>query len=175
MVIPSENPPAKRGEPLLPFECQRCGECCSTMGEIISVQEQIRPFEFRIRYTDGEERVVAVDPEKRALFEDHRKVIRNSPACPFLRQSGAHERICTVHGSRPELCRMYLCCRILILDSKGQKIGRVLPGTRFFTTEDNLLLELWNRSLRNVTVPDEDAWENSVESVLTGAGYRVIR
>ena len=55
------------------FVCQCCGDCCSTMGEIISVQEQIGSFEFRIRYTDGEERVVSLDPDKQELFSNQQQ------------------------------------------------------------------------------------------------------
>ena len=52
------------------FVCQCCGDCCSTMGEIISIREQISAYEFRIGYTDGEERMVSVDPDKRDLFRN---------------------------------------------------------------------------------------------------------
>lgn len=157
------------------FVCQRCGDCCSTMGEIISIQEQIRPFEFRIGYTNGEERLVCVDLDKRELFCHQQQVEKKSLACPFLRQRESHERICTVHASRPELCRMYLCSRILILDPEGKRAGRVLHGTRSFITEDEALLDLWSRSIRDVAVPDDEQWEKTIEDVFTRAGYRVIR
>jgi uncharacterized protein len=157
------------------FVCQRCGYCCSTMGEIISIQEQIRPFEFRIGYTNGEERLVSVDVDKRELFSHQQQDEKKSPACPFLRQRAPRERICTVHASRPELCRNYLCSRILILDPDGKKAGRVLHGTRSFTTENGALLDLWRRSIRDVTVPDDEQWEKTIEDVFTRAGYRVIR
>ena len=157
------------------FVCQRCGDCCSTMGEIISIQEQIRPFEFRIGYTNGEERLVCVDLDKRELFCHQQQVEKKSLACPFLRQRESHERICTVHASRPELCRMYLCSRILILDPEGKRAGRVLHGTRSFITEDEALLDFWSRSIRDVAVPDDEQWEKTIEDVFTRAGYRVIR
>jgi len=146
------------------------------MGEIISIQEQIGPYEFRIGYTTGEERVVSVDPDKRELFGSQQQdEERKSIACPFLRQQAPRKRICTVHASRPELCRGYLCSRILILDREGKKAGRVLSGTRFFTTEDRKLLELWTSTLRDMTVPDDEQWEKEVEKVFSYAGYRVIR
>jgi hypothetical protein len=157
------------------FVCQRCGDCCCTMGEIISIQEQIRPFEFRIGYSNGEERLVSVDLDKRELFCHQQPDDKKSLACPFLREREPHERICTVHASRPELCRMYLCSRILILTKDGTKAGRVLNGTRSFTTEDGALLDLWRRSIRDVTVPDDEQWEKTIEDVFARAGYRVIR
>jgi len=146
------------------------------MGEIISIQEQIDRYEYRIRFTDGEERIVSVDPDKRDLFSDQQEDTDKKPtACPFLRLRGPHERICTVHASRPELCRMYLCSRILVLRDDGSKAGRVPHGTRFFTTEDRALLDLWCRTIRDVTIPDDELWEKKVEDIFTRAGYRVIR
>ena len=157
------------------FVCQCCGDCCSTMGEIISIREQIHPYEFRIGYTDGEERVVSVDPDKRVLFHDQQQQEKKSLACPFLRQRAPHERICTVHASRPELCRNYLCSRILVLDRDGNKAGRVPDGTRSFTTEDKKLLDLWCHDIRDVPVPDDEQWEKYVDDIFTRAGYRVFR
>jgi hypothetical protein len=158
------------------FICQCCGDCCSTMGEIISIQEQIGPCEFRIGYTDGEERVVSVDADKRDLFhDDQQQRDRKSVTCPFLRERAPRKRICTVHASRPELCRGYLCSRILILDSTGNRAGRVRYGTRSFTTDDRTLLDLWNCSIRDIPVPDDEQWEKNIEDIFTRAGYLVIR
>jgi Fe-S-cluster containining protein len=99
------------------------------MGEIISIQEQIHPYDFRIGFTNGEERVVSVDPDKRVLFRDQQQKKRKSIACPFLRVQSPREHICTVHATRPELCRSYLCSHILILGREGNKAGRVPRGT----------------------------------------------
>ncbi|RPI40389.1 MAG: YkgJ family cysteine cluster protein [Methanoregulaceae archaeon] len=156
------------------FVCQCCGDCCSTMGEIISIQEQIGTYIFRIGYIDGEERIVTVDSDKRELFCDQQQEDKKTIACPFLRQR-AHIPICTVHASRPELCRNYLCSRILILNKDGEKAGRVPQGTRSFTTEDRTLLDLWSCTLRDTRIPDDELWEKNVEDVFTRAGYRVIR
>lgn len=157
------------------FVCQCCGDCCSTMGEIISIREQINPDEFRIGYTNGEERMVSVDPDKRDLFRNQHQEERTSIACPFLRELTDRKRICTVHASRPELCRGYLCSRILVLDSRGKKAGRVPHGTRIFTSEDRILLGLWNRTMRDITAPDDENWEKTIDDLFTQAGYRVIR
>jgi len=145
------------------------------MGEIISIQEEINPCEFRIRYTNGEERIVSVDPDKQDLFRNRPQGDKKTIACPFLRPRVSRERICTVHASRPELCRGYLCSRILILDKEGKKAGRVPHGTRYFTSEDRILLEIWNRTIRDIAAPDDENWEKTVDDIFTRAGYRVIR
>ena len=51
------------------FRCQQCGECCSSMGQIIGIREQTGPFEYRLWFRiTGEERQVRVDSDKRDLF-----------------------------------------------------------------------------------------------------------
>lgn len=157
------------------FDCRCCGDCCSTMGEIFSIRKQVGPFEFRIADTTGVEHTVSVDRDKRALFDIGQQGGNRSIACPFLRQRAPCERICIVHDSRPELCRNYLCSRILVLGRDEKREGRVPQGTRTFITEDRALLDLWNRSLRDKTIPDDDDWEEYVDAVLTRAGYRVVR
>ncbi|MDD1684245.1 MAG: YkgJ family cysteine cluster protein [Methanoregula sp.] len=157
------------------FACRRCGDCCGTMGEIISIQEQIRPFEFRIRFTNCEERIVTVDPDKQELFGDQGQPVEKSISCPFFRRTETREGICTIHASRPELCRSYACFRILILGPDGNKTGRVPVGTRSLVTAERALLALWDTEIRDVFLPGEDEWEECVEGIFTRAGYQVIR
>jgi Fe-S-cluster containining protein len=146
------------------------------MGEIIRLREEIGPFRFRIWYTPtGEEREVVVDPDKQYLFESPVDERRISLACPFLRQRGAHEKICVVHLSRPDLCRQYSCFRMLILDKDGRKVGRVMDGSRYLTATDPRLQELWANECAGLLIPDEALWEDTVTGVLTREGYRIIR
>jgi hypothetical protein len=53
------------------------------MGEIITIQEEIGSYEFRIA-TTGEEGIVTVDPDNRNLFCSTRHDEKMPPACPFL-------------------------------------------------------------------------------------------
>ena len=158
------------------FICQMCGECCSSMGEVIGIKEEIGDLRFRIYYKiTGEERIVSVDAGKEDLF--HRKDIKKvSPmACPFLRESEQGTVICTVHLTRPDLCRQYSCFRVLVLDAHGNRIGRIVAGTRYFITSDPELRTLWNSEVEGVTMADEGEWEDFIDRVCTSAGYRVIR
>lgn len=156
------------------FECQQCGDCCSTMGEIISIQDQIGPWKFRIGFTDGEERIVSVDPDKYELFRKQDRTEKKTIACPFLRKTSGEKRICTVHASRPGLCRAYVCSRIFILDKNGKKAGRVRNGSRILVTKDRSLLDLWNTTVRDLQIHSEEEWESMVEDVVQNAGYTII-
>lgn len=156
------------------FQCQVCGDCCSTMGEIISIREQTGDTRFRIGYSATlEERDVVLDPDKQELFFTTEPV--TSMACPFLRAQGPGRLICTVHHSRPDLCRQYSCFRILVLDSEGRKVGRVTEGTRYFTTMDHNLNAIWQAGCQLPKEMREEEWEREVERIFTSAGYRVIR
>lgn len=158
------------------FTCQLCGECCSTMGEIICIREEIGPFRYRIGYSSTcEEQEVVVDPDKRVLFQSHPHSQKISLACPFLCERGEGKRICTVHQSRPELCRQYSCYRILILSSDGTRAGKVRAGSRYFTATNPDLYELWGRECRTLEIPDDRVWEDTVERILKRAGYTVLR
>jgi uncharacterized protein len=157
------------------FRCQLCGECCRAMGEIISILEETGPLQFRIGYTTtGEERNVTVDRDKEDLFRAFTSG-RSSLACPFLRKGGHQEFICSVHESRPNLCRQYSCFRLLALDSTGKKAGRVMDATRYLVTGDPILGAIWRDEIQNVDLPDETAWEEYVAGVLGRRGFRVVR
>jgi uncharacterized protein len=146
------------------------------MGEIIELKEELEPFSFRIRFSvTGEERIVSIDPEKRELFRFHDIHSQRPMACPFLRETGTKKCVCSVHSSRPELCRQYACYRILVLDTQEKRIGKVAAASRYFSSMDDNLRRLWNKEINGVAIPDETCWEEHVEKVLSQAGYRVVR
>lgn len=158
------------------FRCQQCGECCSSMGDVIGIREQTGPSEFLIWYKiTGEERRVWIDPDKLELFLSQDISRRRPMACPFLREQSPGSAICTVHYTRPDLCRQYSCFRMLVLGPGGERLGRVVDASRFFTTMDPGLREVWDRDVAGTVIADDARWEDYVDRVLSAAGYRVIR
>lgn len=157
------------------FTCQQCGECCCMMGEVIEIREETGPRCYRIGYTTtGEERQVAIDPDKADLFSGRTATAKRSPACPFLREVSPGRTLCTIHASRPDLCRHYSCFRVLVLDPEGNRIGKVREHSRILMTMDHPLREVWDRDISRIDNPDERCWEECVEQVLSRKGYRVI-
>jgi uncharacterized protein len=145
------------------------------MGEVIGIREKTGPREYLVWYKiTGEERQVWIDADKTDLFSSQDILKKRPMACPFLRERSAGNDICTVHYTRPDLCRQYSCFRILVLGSKGERIGRVVDNSRYFTTMDHGLRALWDREMRSLTIADEALWENEVERILSAAGYRVV-
>ncbi len=157
------------------FSCRQCGECCSTMGTVIGIDEAEGPLLFRIRYsTTGESRQVSVDPDKTGLFLSRDTVSRPQLACPFLRKKAPGILICTVHDSRPDICRQYSCYRLLVLDPEGHQIGRVYDKSRYFTTTDERLQRIWREGMAELRIADEAEWEDRVREILARVGYRVL-
>ena len=156
------------------FECQQCGECCHHMAQVHTIQEIRGDFEFLVnnQYT-GEKNVVMVDPDKFALFLDTRIFVDYPEACPFLRY---HPKdwlaYCTVHMTRPEICRDYGCWRMLILNSRGSRAGRIMYQRAFFSDDANLT-RLWKTVIDDLIEPDDGVWDEKITGILINAGYTV--
>jgi len=155
------------------FECQQCGECCHHMGQVHSIQETFGDFEFLVKneYT-GEKNIVVVDSDKHVLFADKSIFLDQPEACPFLRYRDDGKAYCTVHLTRPEICRDYGCWRLLILDSQGQRAGRVMYQ-RTFIPDDAVLALLWERCIGEIGEVDDGKWETEIIRILSEAGYTV--
>ena len=145
------------------------------MGEIIEILEELPCDTFRIGFSvTGEERQVCLDPEKRELFRLQDIRIDRPMACPFLIKNSGETFVCSVHTSRPGLCRQYSCFRILVLDPQGNRIGRVTDNSRYFTTADASLHRIWNEQIAGVVIPSETDWDEFVKRTLASAGYQVL-
>ncbi|MDN7012828.1 YkgJ family cysteine cluster protein [Methanoculleus sp. FWC-SCC3] len=173
-------------------KCCQCGSCCSNMGNVHTVIEDRGNYTFVVRNAySGDVKEVRVDPDKIALFEDASSIEDLPDACPFLRFEpsrvssapfhgnvafeGKKEKAwCTVHLTRPEICRDYCCWRLLILDLEGRRAGRVMYQTTFLPDTDELR-RLWERVQPTLNGLSGTEWDDAVISCLTTAGYRVRR
>jgi uncharacterized protein len=158
----------------LPFECIQCGECCEHLGLVHTIQEEYGDFRFLIHniYT-SEETPVSIDPDKRDLFLDTGIFKKFPEGCPFFRHQHQNGKACcTVHQSRPDICRDYRCWRLLILDHRGRRVGRI-RYIRSLCTEDAILTKLWDECIEQSDEPDDHIWEETMIRTLTRAGYTV--
>lgn len=158
----------------MPFECSQCGECCSHLGLVHTIKEDYGNYRFLVnnQYT-GEKTVVTVDPDKIALFCDKSIFGERPEACPFFRYDRASLKgYCTVHLTRPEICRDYGCWRLLILDPEGKRAGRIMCQ-RHLASEDESLTRLFEEHVNHLVEPDDAAWDERVIRVLVAAGYTV--
>jgi Putative zinc- or iron-chelating domain len=158
----------------MPFECFQCGDCCEHLGLVYKIKEDYGGFRFLIHnnYT-GEETAVSVDPDKRDLFMDKSIFKRLPNTCPFFRhQPGSEKTCCTVHLTRPEICREYRCWRLLILNHRGRRVGKI-QYIRTLCSADPSLIKLWNSCIEDHREPDDRIWEDRMVGILTKAGYTV--
>ncbi len=90
-------------------ECLKCGYCCSYMSDVFGIVENTGEYEYKIAYLiTNVQQIVKIDSDKINLFINNTILDKRKMACPFLREyeGGA---ICTVHETRPDLCRSYFC------------------------------------------------------------------
>jgi Fe-S-cluster containining protein len=135
------------------FVCTRCGKCCISLGRHIRIERSLSPIQHYCRIgITGEIIPVTIAPEHREI---HTAGESESGWCPFLRRTPDKTFTCTVHGSRPAICREFRCRTLVIYDREGNEAGYV-SGKSSLTTSDPLLLEIWNELLRSgQTSPDQ--------------------
>jgi len=160
----------------MPFECIRCGDCCTGLGLVHVIAEQRGDFSFLVSNNQtGEETLVTVDPDKRDLFLNQTILTRLPDACPFFRhEPGSSAASCTVHSTRPSICRDYQCWRLLIVDRRGNRAGKI-PHARSLVTEDPQLRRLWEACIEHDEEADDRVWEDRMIRILAREGYAVRR
>jgi len=157
------------------FECSQCGECCSHLGLVHTIREEYGDYRYLVNneYT-GEKTTVTVDPDKILLFCDRSIFTERPEACPFFRYDRhGGKGYCTVHLTRPEICRDYGCWRMLILDGKGKRAGRIMCQ-RFLASEEKPLTQLFEKEINSLTGLTDAEWDDRVTHVLAAAGYTVL-
>jgi Fe-S-cluster containining protein len=157
------------------FECTQCGKCCCHMQDVHRIIEECGDYTFVVHnhYT-GDRDEVRVDPDKIALFEDRSSIEGLPGACRFLRFDTAGKAWCTVHQTRPDICREYSCWRLLILDSEGKRAGRVMYQT-MLVPDNEALGQLWEKVQPRLEGLCGTEWDDEVIRILTASGYRVRR
>lgn len=158
------------------FECTLCGKCCMHAGgELIEVEKRLtgRDFLCRQKIVGGTFRA-RVEERFLDAFADASENRKHPSWCPFLRALPGEEGkyACTVHNSRPLICRSYTCCAMRIFDSGGREVGKV-KGRRSLVTEDAAFRRCWDEGVAPLAIDDDIAWRTEVATVLGRAGYRV--
>lgn len=146
------------------------------MQDVHRIIEDRGNYTFVVRnYYTGDVDEVRIDPDKIALFEDRSSIEEMPNACRFLRfDRETGKAWCTVHLTRPDICREYCCWRLLILDATGKRVGRVLYQTTFIPDNDELN-RLWEQVQPTLNGLSDTEWDDRVIRILTAAGYRVRR
>ncbi|NLB01573.1 MAG: YkgJ family cysteine cluster protein [Methanomicrobiales archaeon] len=145
------------------------------MRDVHRVIEECGGYTFVVHnhYT-GDIEEVQVAPDRRALFEDWSSIEKLPNACFFLRfDNETGKAWCTVHQTRPALCREY-CCRLLVFDSQGKLAGRVTYQTALIPETDDLI-RLWEQVQPELDRLRGTEWDDAFIHILTTAGYSIRR
>ena len=156
------------------YFCQQCGECCSVIGQVFSIIRQLDEFRFLLRneYT-GDTREVEVAPPLRRLFSESLIPKEWENPCPFLRMDHPLGlSFCTVHQTRPDVCREYQCWRVLVLDREGRRVARVMER-RYLCLEDEGLRGKWEEFRESADGLEGEDWDRAVIGFFRGLGFRV--
>jgi uncharacterized protein len=162
------------GGELVSFECYRCGDCCSHLGLVHVIKEDYGNNRFLIsnQYT-GEKTLAVVEPDKLPLFLDRSTFLRHPEACPFFRVDQLSLKgYCTIHLTRPEICKDFGCWRMLIINSGGERAGRIMHQ-RFLASEDEALTRVFEEQIKNLPDCSDEEWDARVTRILTKSGYSV--
>ncbi len=158
------------------FECNLCGKCCMQAGgALIEVEKRLtsRDFLCRQKVVGGTFRA-RVEERFLDAFADASENRKHPSWCPFLRPLPGEEGkyACTVHNSRPLICRSYSCCTMRIFNADGEEVGRV-KGRRSLDTTDAVLRRCWDEGVSPLAIDDDIVWRDEVARVLGQSGYRV--
>lgn len=156
------------------YFCQQCGECCSVMGQVFSIVRHLGEFRYILRneYT-GDTREVEVAPPLRRLFLVSEVPVHWQDPCPFLRMDEARGlSFCTVHLTRPDVCREYQCWRVLVLDNEGRRVARVMEK-RYLCLEDESLRGKWEEFRESLDHLDDSDWDEAVIFFFRGLGFHI--
>jgi len=146
------------------------------MGQVLRIREKTPENGFIVEncYT-GALYHVSIDPDKGDLhgsFTDGCGV--STDTCPFYRLTGNDgQGCCTIHLTRPDICRDYFCSRLTVLDTHGRRVARVFYP-RLLQSDNHSFRLLWERYIDPLAIDDENAWEMSVTEILVRAGYSVL-
>ncbi|NMB80115.1 MAG: YkgJ family cysteine cluster protein [Methanomicrobiales archaeon] len=160
------------------FECDRCGRCCVSLGAHIIIERQLSDRDYYCSSRiDNTHFSVAVEPAFRDEIADAYEsgfgnVQSENPACRFLRRNpDGNTTSCAIYATRPKVCRDFRCYRMLIRNQEGVVCGRVVGKTTLKTT-DSLLENLWNERIASLPYGNGTAWNETVQKILAGSGYR---
>jgi len=158
------------------FECTLCGKCCMHAGaELIEVEKRLtsRDYLCRQKIVGGTFRA-RVEERFLDIFSETSENDAHSSWCPFLRGHPEEEGkyVCTIHDSRPSVCRTYICCSMRIFAGDGREVGKV-KGRRSLVTEDAALRRCWEESVAPLGTDNDVAWRSEVIAILGRAGYGV--
>jgi uncharacterized protein len=161
------------GSGAVKFTCTRCGACCISLGNTISIERKAGPRDYYCRDAiSGNLTLVHIDAPYAPFFkEGSGESEGKGKRCPFLVLM-PEGYACAVYQTRPLICREFQCCRMRIFTSKGQIAGKV-KGRRSLATDNPDLRSIWDTKIAGLKVDNDGRWDMLVRDILEKAGFIV--
>ena len=165
------------------FVCDWCGKCCRSFGEFIKIERKLTDRDYYCRYgITNDLFLVHVQPEYAdavsvTCSEQNPGSENPEKKCPFLQKNpGGNGFVCTIYPTRPPVCREFRCYRMLIHNSKGELVGKVI-GESEIRTADETLSTIWKEHIAHIPHnhkpnTSDAGWMTNVMAILGQHGYR---
>jgi len=165
------------------FVCDWCGKCCRSFGEFIKIERKLTDRDYYCRYgITNDLFLVHVQPEYAkeisGSYSEQKPGSENpEKKCPFLQKNpGGNGFVCTIYPTRPPVCREFRCYRMLIHNSKGELVGKVI-GESEIRTADETLSTIWKEHIAHIPHnhkpnTSDAGWMTKVMVILGQHGYR---
>jgi len=160
------------------FICDRCGRCCISLGQSITIERQLNDRDYYCRsQIDNSIFLVHVEPAFREEIAeeygtgDTARSAEKRP-CPFLRRNPERDGMtCAIYATRPKVCRDFRCYKMIVVNRDGTPCGRVI-GKNTLRTADPALQEIWDKQAACLPCNDFGLWSRQVSAILADNGYR---
>ncbi|MFA5237861.1 MAG: YkgJ family cysteine cluster protein [Methanoregula sp.] len=176
------------------FACNGCGKCCTSLGAYIRIERQLTSRDYYCRNgITGEVFPVHVQPEFADEIDEEftsggTEAGGSRIGCIFMRKNPEGPGVsCAIYPTRPQICREFRCYHMVISDSKGEVVGRMV-GRTDVQTADPVLARIWSDEVKSLPAPVrsdagrpaaepaspycDPAWMQRVSAILASHGYR---
>ena len=92
----------RRAKPEEPSRCLGCGECCEEFGDTLAAEEA----DLARWSGEGRGDLLARVGEGGALWVDP-QTGEDLDRCPYLERTGPDAARCSIHATKPDMCRAY--------------------------------------------------------------------
>lgn len=142
-----------------------------SLGRHMHIEKSLSLFSHKLRVrVTGETLTVQVAPAFRDLFLSRTPPAYETGWCPFLRRRSDGVFLCTIHSSRPGICRTFRCVTMKIFSPGGSDVGMV-KGKSSLATDDPLLRRIWEEEVAPASALPEDQFARHCRAVLAAHGY----
>lgn len=158
---------------MVAFNCFRCGKCCASYGQFITIERKLTDRDYYCRYGIKNEMFSAhVEGDYTVSYPTDSTGKTLTKGCPFLKKNLSGDGFaCAIYATRPQVCKEFRCYRMLVYDREGHECGRLM-GTHDLKTDDETLARIWEEEIVPLSDLKASLPEKRIIDILAVHGYR---